>query len=483
MADIEITMPANGWLPRRHQLAFFRALDAGVKRHVLVWHRRAGKDSCAINWAASEMADRPTSVLHLLPELTQAKRVLWREVDKETGLTHIKQAFPEPLLQQVNESEGFLRLKNGSIYQVGGFDRIDSYVGIGPQVVIMSEYAISPHAERAWNLLTPILRANDGVAIFAFTPRGHNHGKALFDAASKAEGWFVSRLSIDDTGLVPVEAIKADIDAGLVDEETARQEWWVSWEAPNTGSYYGRAIEKLEAAGQVTDLAWEPSMPVYTAWDIGVSDATAIWFFQPYKTGWVNVIDYHEGEGEGLPHYLSLLNDRKAAGWTFDPRGQLVPHDFAARDFTSGEAPTQAAQRLGWRMTVVPLHDREHGIDAVRRLLPKCRFDRTRCAKGLERLKLYRKQWSKQLQVFTGPLHDVNSNGSDAFRYLAMGLRQAGFQTASSARVAEIQARDERPFAQAGVVVARTDWSAFDPGSDDRREERSPPYDLWSEFA
>jgi hypothetical protein len=59
-----------------------RALDAGVKRHVWVWHRRAGKDTCAINWAASEMADRPTSVLHLLPELTQAKRVLWREVDK-----------------------------------------------------------------------------------------------------------------------------------------------------------------------------------------------------------------------------------------------------------------------------------------------------------------------------------------------------------------------------------------------------------------
>lgn len=476
MADIHLTMP-NHWLPKRHQVPAMRALDAGVKRHVWVWHRRAGKDSCAINWAASEMADRPTSVLHLLPELTQAKRVLWREVDSHTGLTLVQQAFPAPLLAQVNESEGFLRLTNGSIYQVGGFDRIDSYVGIGPKVVIMSEYSTSPHAERAWNLLTPILRANDGVAIFCFTPRGHNWGKKLFDAASRAEGWFVSRLSIDDTHLYPVESIQGDIDAGLVDEETARQEWWCSWESPNTGSYYGREIEKLEAAGQVTDVAWEPSMPVYTAWDIGVDDATAVWFAQPHKSGWLTVIDYLEDEGKGLPYYLSSLNDRKASGWVFDPRGQLVPHDFAARDFTSGEAPTQAAQKLGWLMTVVPLHDPGHGIDAVRRLLPKCRFDRTRCAKGLERLKLYRKQWSKQLQVFTGPLHDVNSHGSDAFRCLAMGLRQAGFQTASSARVAEIQARDERPFARSGVVVARTDWNALDPGADERREERQRPYD------
>ena len=229
-----IRMP-HEWAPRSYQLPALQALDLGCRSALLMHHRRAGKDASVLNWCAKEMARQPTSVLYLLPEFKQAKRVLFRELNNE-GKRHVDQAFPKALVTGSNEQDGFIRLWNGSIFQIGGFDTIDSYVGVGPRIVVFSEYAVSKHGPRAHQLVQPILLANGGATIFCYTPRGKNHGRDLFetakadrfDPANNPRGWHCSKLTVDDTNLtLPdgstlVDAVKRDIESGVLDEEFAR---------------------------------------------------------------------------------------------------------------------------------------------------------------------------------------------------------------------------------------------------------------------
>lgn len=469
--NTRIRMP-HEWEPRPYQLPALAALDSGCRDVLLLWHRRAGKDAMTLNWCAKEMARQPTSVLYMLPEFRQAKRVLFRELNLQ-GRRHIDQAFPSELVTHRNEQDGFLRLWNGSIFQIGGFDTIDSYVGVGPRIVVFSEYATSQHAKRAHQLVQPMLLANGGTTIFCYTPRGRGEGYHLWQTAQETKGWFASRLTIDDTGIeVPdkerpgeklslVAAVHREIESGVLDDEFARQEYWCSFEAPNTGSYYGRLLEAAERQGRVCDLPWDPSLPVYTWWDIGVDDATSIWFVQRERGGKIRVIDYYEADGEGLEHYIGVLNSRRTMGWQFEPRGQLVPHDFGDRDFQSGETSQKAALKMGWRMTVVPRPTSvQDGINQVRRILPLCWFDKARCGAGFERLKLYCKRWSDQLKQFMGPQHDENSHAADAFRTGVGGMVLAGMHLAPniSQAVQDGQLALER---QTRPVVAATDFSVW----------------------
>lgn len=465
MTDTAIRMP-HDWTPRGYQLPALKALDSGIKRAVLLWHRKAGKDTVALNWTAKTMVQAPTSVLYLLPEFGQAKRIVFRELN-DKGQTYLDQAFPKEIRDgQPNAQEGFLRLFNGSVFQLGGFDNIDRYIGAGPKIVIMSEYAVSPHAKRAWQLLQPILIRNGGIAIFPYTPRGNGHGRELYEVAERSPDWYVSKLTCEQTGIeveagghkIPLaEAVERELAAGVIDESYARQEFWCSWEAPNSGSYYGRLLELAEP--RITNVPHDPALPVYTWWDIGISDSTAIWFVQAHKGGELRCIDYYEADGEPLGHYLDVLNRKRMLGWAFEPRGQLVPHDFGAREFTTGETREQAARALGWRMTVVPPGSIDEGIDAVRRVLPRVWFDRERCGKAIEKLRLYTKRFSTQLQMFTGPQHDANSHCADAFRTGVMGMRLAGMHIAKNVTQAQHEGSMTRGYAR--PVVAATDFSVW----------------------
>ena len=137
-----------------------------------------------------------------------------------------------------------------------------------------------------------------------------------------------------------------------------------------------------------------------------------------------------------------------------------MPHDFASREYSTGESPEQAARKMGWRMTVVPATGVQEGIDAVRRVLPRCWFDEEKCKVGLDRLRNYTKRWSPELQRFTGPLHDENSHAADAYRTGVMGMRRAGMHIAKniSQAVQDGQLALER---QARPVVASTDFSIW----------------------
>ena len=163
---------------------------------------------------------------HMLPLNTQARKVVWDAIDKQ-GRRVIDQVFPLPLRKSVNSTEMKIELWNGSIWQCVGSDNYNALVGSNPVGVVFSEYSLADPA--AWDFIRPILAENGGWALFIYTPRGKNHGYTLYNTALAA-GWFVQKLTVDDTKAVPQEVIDDERRAGM-SESMIEQEFYCSFEA------------------------------------------------------------------------------------------------------------------------------------------------------------------------------------------------------------------------------------------------------------
>ncbi len=414
MSNREVTLPHN-WQPKPHQLPFLRAMERGTKRAVCVWHRRAGKDATALNWTAIAAMQRVGTYWHMLPTLRQARLTVWDGING-AGQKIIDQVWPEGLRTKIRQDEMKIELVNGSIWQLVGSDNYDSLVGSNPVGVVFSEWSLTD--PRAWDFVRPILAENGGWAIFIFTPRGKNHGWDILSLAKEQPDWYSEVLTVKDTGVITDPVIQMERRSGM-SPEMIEQEYFCSFTAPNTGSYYGRLIEDAAKENRITRVPYDPNLGVHTWWDLGVNDPTAIWFTQagPFEH---RVIDYYEGSGEGLAHYAKVLT-----GKPYAYAGHHFPHDVAVKELGSGKSRVETLAELGITAQIVPNLPVEDGIEAVRGLIPLCWFDAEKCAYGLKALTTYARKWDEVKRVFaTQPTHDWASHASDAFRYFAVGTNQ-----------------------------------------------------------
>ncbi len=420
-----ITIPYD-WTPRDYQRPAWDALEGGVKRAALVWHRRAGKDLFSINWCASQLFERVGLYWHILPTYNQGRKVVWEghTRDGRPFLDHFpgyKEPHPKGVVTRKRDDEMKLWFANGSQYQVVGAEDPDRLVGANPLGIIFSEWSVMP--SRVWEFLRPILAENDGWAVFIFTPRGRNHGYRLLKQAEVAAGWFAQVLTADDTKAISAEAIEAE-RAGGMPEEMIQQEFYCSFDAPLVGSYYGDLMMKMAEDKRITKVPWEPSVPVTTAWDLGMYDRTSIWFHQ--RVGREHrLIDYYQSSGVGLDHYTKVLSEKP---YTY--REHLLPHDVTVRELGTGKSRLETLKSLGLRCRPVTRLELADGISAVRLFLPTVWADDEKCEMGLEGLRQYTKERIEGEQDPDGkpifrdkPKHDWASHPADALRTLATGLR------------------------------------------------------------
>lgn len=421
MAESRIILPHRGWKCRPYQNDAWTYLMNGGKRAVLVWHRRAGKDEVALHWTAVSAFKRPAVYWHMLPQAEQARKAIWDAVNPHTGLRRIDEVWPAELIASKRDDIMQIRLKNGAIWQVVGSDNYNSLIGSPPFGVVFSEWAVADPI--SWDYIRPILAENGGWAIWPYTPRGHNHGFELFESGKKAPGWFVQRLSIEDTKALPLSVIQEEREAGMT-EELIRQEYYCSFTAPHTGAYYGTLVNDAEEEKRVLPIKPDRTLGVTTAWDLGIGDTTAIWLAQVVGME-IHLIDYHVAAGQPLEYYVRWLEDR-AAQMGYRYAEHLLPHDAEARELGTGVTRIETLQNLNLKgpMRIVERHRVEDGINAVRVMFPHCWFDEERCADGFKALRAYRRAYDDKTRAYSNrPLHDWASNGSDAFRYLAVGLR------------------------------------------------------------
>ena len=415
--EINITLPYS-FVPRSYQVPIMSALDSGYKRAVQVWHRRSGKEKTDINIIAKKMWERVGAYYYVFPEFSQGRKVLWDGADKE-GFRFLDH-FPQMILEgPPNNTEMKLRAKNGSLLQIIGSDRYDAVLGTNPIGMVFSEYALQDPA--CWGYFRPILAENDGWAIFNFTPRGENHAYDLYELAkSDPANWFVDLRTVDDTHAIDLDVLsreRAEIVRLYGNDALYRQEYFCNFSVPISGAYYADQIQQAYAAGHVGNVPHESSLSVDTWWDLGINDRMSIWFTQSVGQE-LRAIDYMEGSGKGLDHYIREI---KSKPYVYGKH--TAPHDIEVRELSSGKSRRETARNLGIDFEIAPNIPIMDGIDASRSLFGKTWFDREKCREGLNALKNYRKQYDEKRKTYSNtPLHDWSSNGADAFRYLAVSL-------------------------------------------------------------
>lgn len=420
----EISLP-HQWKPRSYQEPLWKYLSSGGKRAVALWHRRAGKDDVCLHHSACGAFERVGNYWHMLPEYSQARKAIWEAVNPHTGKRRIDEAFPDEIRASTREHEMFIKFKNGSTWQLVGSDNFNSLMGSPPLGITFSEYALSNPS--SWGYLRPILLENNGWALFISTPRGNNHFKSMCDHAKSDSSWFFESLTAEQTGVFTQSQLLDELKElqSIHGEDYGKslwlQEYYVSFDAAIPGSIWGDCVIKAKTEGRVCKVDPVKDYPVNTAWDLGYTDDTTIWFYQITPSE-IRIFDTYHASGKDIDHYASILREKqKEFGYEYGTH--WFPHDARPRTLASGGKSILQQfqnQNVG-RCVIGPRLDREEGIQAARATFPYCRFDEKRCEKGLEALKGYHREWDSEKKVFSvNPVHSWESHYADAFRYLSL---------------------------------------------------------------
>ncbi len=393
------------YTPRELQAQLHTAL---ARFNVVVCHRRFGKTVFAINqMIKSAVEDLQTGkkaprYAYLAPLFKQAKTVAWDE------LKRLLIDFPDIKFNEAELRADFM----GARIQLYGADNPDTLRGIYLDGVILDEYA-QMNPKMYSEVIRPALSDRKGWAVFIGTPKGKNEFYDLYHSANDKKGWKRFLFKASETGILDDEELEL-AKQDMADTEF-EQEYECSWSAALRGAYYAKEIEAAYDEDRVGKVPYDPSKQVVTAWDLGVSDSTSIWFAQ-YDGKAINIIDYYESSGEGLPHYIDVLNHKE-----YRYGAHIAPHDIVVREFSTGKSRKDLAFSLGIDFQVAPKLKVMDGIDAVRTTLNKCWFDELKTKKGLEALLQYRSSYNDKKKIWSQkPVHDWTSHASDAFRYLCV---------------------------------------------------------------
>jgi hypothetical protein len=195
-----------------------------------------------------------------------------------------------------------------------------------------------------------------------------------------------------------------------------------AFEAAIEGAYYADQLSRMEMDKRLTRLPIDLGFPVMTTWDLGLNDATSIWFVQVVGRE-IRFVDYYENSGFGLEHYVQELTRRRQLhGYVFGDH--YFPHDVNNGEISNGKSRFDTLVNLGIRPIAVPrVQNINDGINAVRRMLGQSLIDPIRCERGLKALRNYRKEWDEDRATFRDkPFHNWASHGADSLRNFAQGF-------------------------------------------------------------
>lgn len=381
-------------------------------------HRRAGKDLKCWNMTLGAACKRVGLYFYLLPQTNQARKVIWNGMDG-SGKRFLDY-MPQELIARVNNMDMSLTLHNGSLIQLTGSNNYNALMGSNPVGIVYSEYALQD--PRARQYLSPILAENGGWEIINTTPRGKNHAYHVYQQSMASPNeWFSQRLTVDDTykldgsRVITLEDIESERRGGMSDE-LIRQEFYCDFNVGIVGAYYTQEIDRAEREGRITHFNINKDLPVYTSWDLGISDATSIWWFQP-NGQYIDVIYHYQNTNVGIEHYIEKIADvKRMFGIRYSDH--FAPHDISKRDLMTPQTRQSIARDKGIHFNRVQrTTDVDQDIQSVKTMFEKFRFHVKHTRSGLDCLREYRRKYDDANKVFLSkPLHDWTSDSADAFR-------------------------------------------------------------------
>ena len=411
------------YTPRKHQSYLHQQINR-YRWSVLVCHRRFGKTVCMINHlirSALMSKLKNPRFAYIAPTFKQAKSIAW---------DYMKQFTAKIPNTKFNETELRVDLPNGSRITLLGAENSDGLRGIYLDGCVIDEYA-NIDGKLFSEIIRPALSDRKGYCVFIGTPAGMNNNfYDLYQHANGAEDWFNYKAKASDTKIVDPEELEKAKE--VMGEKKYLQEFECDWIANIEGAIYGEEIAKIEDKNQIARVPYDPTLPVSTAWDLGVADHSSIIFFQQKGTS-VQIIDYHEERGHGLPHYIQMLEEKP-----YIYKDHFAPHDIDVQEFGNGKTRREIAYQLGIRFKVVPKLPVEEGIHAVTMLLPRCWIDTDHCKNLIDALRHYHRKYIDKNRMFRSkPVHDWSSHACDAMRYLAVGLQEINTRQSAPQSVAD----------------------------------------------
>jgi hypothetical protein len=384
--------------------------DRTKRWSLIVAHRRCGKTVLCINDLIYKalMDDKPDGrYAYIAPYYSQAKNIAWDYLVK----------FSQPVLKKANQSELWVELINGARIRLYGADSPDGLRGIFLDSVVLDEYAdMKPSIWGA--VVRPLLTDRNGSATFIGTPKGHNAFWEMYQTATKGKDWYVKVLRASQTNILDKRELEDA--AKTMTEDQYLQEFECDFESAILGAYFGKEMRQLTDDGRIREVEYDPLFPVHTAWDLGYSDDTAIWFFQVVH-GEIRCLDYHSSNGQPVAFYAGIIQSReKERGYVYGTH--WLPHDARAKTLASNRS---VIEQLGDKIPIksikiAPNLKLQDGIQASRLALTRTWFDH-KCNDGIECLRQYQREYDEDKKVFRDkPRHDWTSHGADAFRYLAL---------------------------------------------------------------
>ena len=378
---------------------------------VLVCHRRAGKTVSAINDLIKRAlleGGRGASYAYVAPYRSQAKAVAW---------DYLK-FYSANVTRSTNESELTVELINGAKIRLFGADNADAIRGLGFNGVYLDEYADYKPSVYG-SVIRPTLSSAMGWCVFGGTPKGRNNFHAVYKVSQTTPDWFLLRLPASVSKILPESELQAAREQLSIDQYDS--EFECSFDAAIIGAYYGQEMRLAQDEGRIRELRFDPDADVFSAWDLGYRDDTAIWFYQIVR-GEIHVMDYYAVSGASIEEIANVVNSK---GYRYTKH--FLPHDARAKTLASGGKSIleQLANHLGGisKLAIVPDIGVQDGIQAVRMILPRCYFDPI-CEEGIEALRQYQREYDEDKKTFRQtPRHDWTSHPSDAFRMLSVAYR------------------------------------------------------------
>lgn len=324
---------------------------------------------------------------------------------------------------------------NGSLFLFQGMQdhTADSIKSLEDVDIALIEEAQNLSA-RSWRLLGPTIRKSGSETWAIWNPR---HEEDPVDRFFRGEtlhpNAVVVKANWGDNPWFTDELESNRLHDQVANEDEYPNTWDGEYELVTVGAYYTKEMLKVDEDGRIGVFPALEGIPIKTAWDIGVDDYSAVWFFQEVSKTKVHVIGYCEFQDVGADHIVKVgidgdkdCNDPDLPCRTYqnDPRRHWnyrmhhLPHDVKVREWGGGAKTRERTLRdLG----VSPIRRGAmqgpvERINATRRLLPICYFNDTPDVQlGIKRLRRYKKKINKQSGQYEGPLKDGNDHGADAF--------------------------------------------------------------------
>lgn len=437
-----------GFDPRDYQAAALAALDAGVTISIWCWARRGGKDFTAFAYAIKKMVESPMNVVIVWPTKKQGYDNFWESTDND-GLKPVDKV-PKALVSGYTSSADNMKLtlKNGSVLTLLGAsdaNAIKALRGANAKLYIFSEFV--DINSNAYDVVRPIVANNGGQIIVQSTPKidgisgatYHKMWKRAFRNWTKGpKTQYASIVTADHfLGAEMLKELEEECIENNGNNFMYMQEYMCDWGQVSTTSYYGEALMALEKRGRIKDWAWNKAWPVFTAWDLGVGDSTAITFFQ-YVNRQVYIIDYYETHSVGYEPIVAAL---KLKPYTY--AHHFVPHDASVREASDAVERIVKLEKMGLtNISIVTREGKEHGIRRAVEEIIKAIMNKETTKKLREKLVKYSRKFNGITGDYEGPEHKTESHAADSIRYLYAAINQF-FDEKTGDFLLEVAGQDE----------------------------------------